>query len=338
MINIKPLNLFYQEPDLDRWFKYDRYPRKIFRRLIRGKQKPGGVMIVALNLMAGLDQLKIPYRLNDYKYIRKHPEELACIIGKPQLLFEKEWKNPILFGAGIFSHPVECPDLFEKYPQVKHLLVPGEWMRKMFEPYYAEQVSAWPTGIDTNKWKPAADGQVFDFLIYNKIRWNYNHFEETLLKPIKQSLDNNYISYHTIRYGNYTPKELAAKLKISKAVIFLCEHETQGIAYQQILSCNIPVLAWDRGGFWKDPFYFPHKIKYQPVSSVPYWDERCGLKFKDHSEFEPQVNTFLELLKSNQFSPRQYILENLSLEICAQRYLDIYNRVLEELNLQIHQV
>ena len=97
------------------------------------------------------------------------------------------------------------------------------------------------------------------------------------------------------------------------------------------------MLAWDRGGFWKDPFYFPHKIKYQPVSSVPYWDKRCGLKFKDHLEFEPKVNSFLELLKSNQFNPRQYILENLSLEICAQKYLDIYNKVLEELNLKTYQ-
>ena len=28
----QPLNLFYQEPMLDRWVPYDRYPRKLIRK------------------------------------------------------------------------------------------------------------------------------------------------------------------------------------------------------------------------------------------------------------------------------------------------------------------
>jgi hypothetical protein len=328
------LNIFYQEPEVDRWFKYDRYPRRIIRRLIRGKQRPGGVMMVAINLLAGLERLNIPYRFNDYTYIKKHPKEIACIVGKPHLLFEKEWKNPILFGAGIFSHPIECPALFKKYPHVKHLLVPGDWMLKMFEPYYGEKVTAWPTGIDTEKWKPVDDQKIFDFLIYDKIRWfnNYENYEASLLNPIKAYLDIKGLTHHTIHYGDYQPGDLSEKLKKSKAVIFLCEHESQGIAYQQILSCSIPIFAWDRGGFWQDPYYYPHKVQYQPVTSVPYWDERCGLKFRDHKEFEQKLDIFLELLNTHQFNPRQYILENLTLEICAQKYLDIYNKVSEELN------
>src|SRR6202012_1312204 len=97
MKDIKLLNIFYEEPDPDRWFKYDRYPRKIIRRIIRGKQRPGGVAMVAINLLKGLDKLGISYRFNDFKYARKHPEEMVCIIGKPHLLFEMKWKNPIIF-------------------------------------------------------------------------------------------------------------------------------------------------------------------------------------------------------------------------------------------------
>ena len=328
----KPLNIFYAEPDGDRWFKYDRYPRNLIRKFIRKPNRPGGVMMVALNLMAGLEKIKIPYRFNDYHYIKKHPEELVGIIGKPHLLFERKWPNPILLGAGIFSHPIDYPDLFEKYPQVKHLLVPGEWMRKMFRPYYGDKVSSWPTGIDTEKWKPTEESKVFDFLIYDKILWHYNHFDKSILEPIKQKLESKNLRYHTIRYGNYQPKDLFKKLEMSKAVIFLCEHETQGIAYQQILSCNIPILAWNQGGFWQDPSYYPHKVKYSPVSSIPYWDERCGLKFRTQSEFLQKLNEFEELSKMKQFNPRHYILENLTLEICAQKYVDIYNKVSEEVN------
>ena len=332
-MSLKPLNLFYAEPDSDRWIRFDRYPRRLIRTLLRGKEKPGGVMMVALNLMKGLDQLGISYRFNDFAYIQKHPKELACIIGKPQLLFDREWKNPILFGAGIYSHPIECPDLFMKYPNLKHCLVPGDWMVSMFKPYFGNKVSAWPTGIDTEKWVPSEKVKEFDFLIYNKIRWEYNSMEIKLIDPIKKVLQKRSLSFQEIRYGKYQPEELQEKLRTSKAVIFLCEHETQGIAYQQILSCNIPILAWDRGGFWQDPYYYPDKVQYQPVSSVPYWDDRCGLKFMNFEDFEEKLVAFLGFLKINSFNPRQYILENLSLEICAQKYLDIYHEVSKQLLL-----
>jgi len=327
---VKPLNLFYEEPDADRWFKFDRYPRRIIRRLVRGKQKPGGVMIISINLMKGLDKIGVPYRFNDYSYIKKHPDEIACIIGKPQLLFDKKWGNPILLGAGIYSHPIECPDLFKRYPNVRRLLVPGKWMQQMFVPYYGDKVKVWPVGIDTDYWQPFHGEKKFDFLIYDKIRWEHGKYKAELIGPLTKMLDQKNIAYQFIRYGNYDHDELVDKLKNSKAVIFLCEHETQGLAYQQILATGTPILAWDRGGYWQDPYYYPHKVKYQPVSSVPYWDERCGIKFKSINEFEAKVAVFLDSIED--FKPRDYILENLTLEICAEKYLQIFRELEGEIS------
>jgi hypothetical protein len=326
---VRPLNIFYEEPDPDRWFKYDHYLRKIIRRILRGKQRPGGVMMIAINLMKGLDKIGIPYRFNDYNHIKKHPEEIACIIGKPQLLFERKWENPIILGAGIYSHPIECPDLFKRYPNVKRFLVPGEWMRKMCEPWYHDKVTAWPVGIDTTYWRPQTNVKTFDFLIYDKIRWQYQQQKVELVDPLVDILDRQSISYQFIKYGNYSHQELMDKLKVSKAVIFLCEHETQGSAYQQILATNTPILAWDRGGYWQDPYYYPEKVKYEPVSSVPYWDERCGRKFSGASDFNVELKEFL--LKLDEFAPRNYILENLTIEGCAEKYLEIYHQIEREL-------
>jgi hypothetical protein len=330
MSTIKPLNLFYKEPEHDdRWFKYDRYPRKIIRRIIRGKERPGGVMMIAINLMKGLDKIGVTYRFNDFAYIKKHPEEIACIIGKHELLFDRKWKNPIILGAGIYSHPIECPNLFELYPNVKRFLVPGEWMRDMCRPLYGEKALSWPVGIDTEKWRPNNAEKEFDFLIYDKIRWEYDKMEKELINPIVKTLNEQNFSYQFIRYGKYTHEELMSKLKNSKAVIFLCEHETQGSAYQQILSTNTPILAWDRGGYWQDPYYYPHKVQYQPVSSVPYWDDRCGIKFAGAADFRDKLSVFLN--STNDFSPRDYILENLTLEICAEKYLQIFREVEREI-------
>jgi glycosyltransferase involved in cell wall biosynthesis len=294
--------------------------------MFRGSPRPGGQMMVYLNLVKGLDKIGVPYRVNRFDYIKKHSKELACIIGKPQVLFDNEWKNPVLFGASVFSHPIDCPDLFEKYP-VRKILVPGEWMRKMCEPYYSNDVQAWPVGIDTDYWKPTSITKDIDILIYDKVRWNHSLYEADLIIPIRRSLQESRVSFEDIRYGHYNPEQLFHKVQRAKAAIFLCEHETQGLAYQQILAAGVPILAWDRGGYWQDPSYYPHKVKYQEVSSVPYWDERCGMKFKNIREFPAVFEAFWEKMRSDQFAPREYIMENLTLEKCANTYIDIVNSV-----------
>jgi len=325
-----PLNLFYKEPDPDRWFKFDRYPRRIIRRIWRGKERPGGVMLIAISLMKGLDRLGIAYRFNDFSYIKKHPAEIACIIGKPQVLFNRPWKNPVIFGAGVYSHPIECPDLLTRYPHVKRFLVPGEWMRKMCAPYYGDKVLAWPAGIDTLSWCPSPlVEKEFDFLIYDKKIWASQLNDHELLDIITKTLDEKQLKYQLICYGSYTEAELKSKLANSKAVIFLSVHETQGQAYQQILATNTPILAWNRGGYWQDPAYYPHRVKYQPVSSVPYWDERCGLQFTAADEFSAQLALFLE--QRELFAPRQYILDNLTLEKSAAMYCAIVEQLKKEM-------
>lgn len=324
------LNIFYEEPNPDRWFKYDHYIRNIIRRIIRGKQRPGGQMMVAINLLKGLEKIDIPYRFNDYAYAKSNPDQLVCIIGKPHLVFEKRLKNPIVFGASVFSHPLACPDFFKKYPNVKKMLIPGDWMRNMFSTFYDPQkLVSWPVGIDTYVWNESPnDVESVDFLIYDKIRWERDKYVPEILDPIKLLLHERGYTYDLIRYGFYKPDDLVDKLKKSKAVIFLCEHETQGIAYQQILSTNTPILAWDRGGFWQDPDYYPEKVKYEgQVSSVPYWDDTCGTKFETINDFETSLLLFLEKAKCHKFSPRNFILEHLTLEKCAKQFYDIVTQI-----------
>lgn len=295
------------------------------RRLVRGKRRPGGQERVFLNLCAGLDKIGVAYRVNDYRHIRSHPEELACIIGKPHLLDKIRWQNPILFGAATFSHPIEQPDFFQRYRNVKKILVPGEWMREMWiEHYSAEMVQAWPVGIDTETWRPVAGRKsegLSDFLIYDKVRWEHERYEAELLDPIRSKLSSAGFTMREMRYGHYEEHQFHQMLQEVRAMIFLCEHETQGIAYQQALSAGAPILAWDRGGFWQDPVFYPDKVKYQPVSSVPYWDSRCGLRFAGLKDFESALEQFVARLDSNSFNPREFILENLTLEKCAADYV-----------------
>jgi hypothetical protein len=190
----------------------------------------------------------------------------------------------------------------------------------MWEPYYGEAVGVWPVGIDTEFWKWDRDIQKrYDFLIYDKVRWEHEKYEASLIEPIRQELRRRGFTYSEIRYGYYEEEIFREELRNCRAMIFLCEHETQGIAYQQALACGVPILAWDRGGYWQDPAFYPHQVKFGPVTSVPYWDERCGRRFSHLAEFPEELSEFWAKLSN--YSPRDYILQNLTLEICARKYL-----------------
>jgi hypothetical protein len=179
------INLFYVEPDPDRWFFGDRFFRKVIRKTIRGSRSPSGQERIFLNLKKGLRQLGVPFRENNFAYARKNPEDPVGIIGKPHVLDMVEWKNPILFGAAVMSHPIDDPNLLQRRP-IRKILVPGEWMRKMCEPYWGEKVEAWPVGIDTDLWRPAPEvNKEFEFLIYDKVRWEHDRYEKELIEPIR---------------------------------------------------------------------------------------------------------------------------------------------------------
>jgi hypothetical protein len=327
---MKPINLFYEEPDSDRWLPFDRHPRRIIRRLVRGKSKPGGVMRWFLNLRKGLDLLGIEYRVNDYQALRRSPGSWACVVGKPHVIEKIPSDHPIAYGPGISSHPYE--DNFWGKADIQLMLISCDWLKKMYDRDLPVSIptAVWPAGIETDLWLPSSSRQsTKSFLVYDKIRWQREHYEENLLQPILNQLKATDIEIEYLRYGFYEEDDYRTILQKVSGLIFLCEHETQGFAYLQALSCGVPILAWDRGGFWQDPAYFPHKVKFEPVSSVPYWDDRCGIKFKDISEFPHKLDEFIEKVDTRQFTPRDYIMENLTLEKCAQDYVNILNSIVK---------
>jgi glycosyltransferase involved in cell wall biosynthesis len=322
-----PLNLFYAEPDGDRWLPFDRFPRRLVRRIVRGKRRPGGQERVFLNLKAGLDRLGVQYRENDYRHARRHSQELCCVLGKRHVLDDEPWRNPLVVGPCMHDHPLDDPDLIKRR-DVRRILVPGPWMREMCRPAWGDLVQSWPVGIDTERWQPQPGGpKSIDVLLYRKIRWDHARRETELVEPIRRELARHNLHVSELIYGRYDPEEFRRRLQASRAMVFVCEHETQGIAYQEALACGVPLLAWDHAGEWLDPNFHPHRVRFAPISSVPYFDPRCGLKFRDAAEFAAKLPDFLSRVRTGAFAPRDYILENLTLEKCAAQFIEIVRAV-----------
>ena len=63
--------------------------------------------------------------------------------------------------------------------------------------------------------------------------------------------------------------------------------------------------------------------QFGPVSSMPYWDERCGVKFSDASDLGAAFETFWQGVEAGRFAPREMILQRLGLEDRARAYLKV---------------
>jgi hypothetical protein len=107
-------------------------------------------------------------------------------------------------------------------------------------------------------------------------------------------------------------------------MLFICENETQGIAYNEALSMGVPILAWNSRR-WLDPNRHAHGLSQAPASSIPYWDGRCGEEFFNKSAFIPALDRFFDQLRRNAYRPRDYVMDNLTLEKCARDYLVLLN-------------
>jgi hypothetical protein len=314
--------LYYRvEPMKDRWFPSDRIPRRIVRKLLRGKPRLGGVDKVFANLCLGLDQLKVPYVVN-LPFSELTKDDRVGVLGRGRYALEGyDRSSPIVAGVGLMTHPSEWPDLCDRYPIARYLQH-SEWANDVYKPYFGDRCGIWPVGIDTRKWKPLDGKKDIDFLLYNKVRWDYANYEANLVQPIRELLNRRGLKFREIRYGSYAERDYQQLLARSRSMIFLCEHESQGLAYQECLSSDVPVLAWDQGKML-DPQRFVWGAPDVSASSVPYFDIRCGEKFGSIRQFGAQLDLFLERVRHGDLRPRKYILENLTLDRCAARFLKI---------------
>ena len=319
------LCLYYlPEPERDRWVPGDRFVRPVVRRILRGQPRPGGLDKVFINLRLGLDRLGLPYTVN-LPFRKLHPTDRVAVLGCGRYCLDGyNQPNPIVAGIGLMTHPSEWPTLCTDFPVVRYLQH-SAWCDAVYRPYFGEHCAIWPVGIDTNRWQPrAASPKTTDFLLYDKIHWARETRETELLVPIRATLAQLGCTHETLRYGAYEPGAFQAALSRCRAMIFLSAHESQGIAAQEAMSCGVPLLAWDPG-FVEDPDRFKWGQPVIPATSVPYFDARCGLKFRDPTEFATQLPAFLARLREGRFAPRDYILESLTLEKSARQFVDLIN-------------
>jgi glycosyltransferase involved in cell wall biosynthesis len=318
------LCLYYRTPpETDRWVPGDRWVRPLARRVIRGKPRPGGIDKVFHNLCLGLDRLGVEYSVNlPFKELKS--DDRVGVLGRGRYSLQGyDRTNPIVAGIALMTHPSEWPTLCQDYP-VKCYLQHSSWANDIYQRYFGDRCRIWPVGIDTDSWLPNVDNHKdIDLLVYDKVMWNREVTKQPLFAVIDEFASRRKLVVKSVVYGSYTEREYRSLLGRSRGMIFLCEHESQGLAYQECLSSGVPVLAWDQGRCL-DPNRFAWGQPNISATSVPYFDGRCGERFEGLRDFDDKLSVFMGKLDASEYSPRDFVMENLTLRGCASRFLSFF--------------
>jgi len=262
---------------------------------------------VVRNFIKSLEQENVPYSINKDKYkfnflmqyehdiaYQKHEklEHESCFIG-PQWTW-----NPL------------SNFLFENPQYYNKLIVPSDWVRDLVIDkcgLSSDKIISWPVGIEIPSRKKDIE---IDCLVYFKRR------SKEELSLVENFLKSKGVTYKIIQYGSYTEKEFLDICNKVKYCFLLNGTESQGIAVQEIMASNTPLLVWDltewtdRGDEWRCP-----------ATSIPYWGSECGEVFYHYSELEDAFVKFQSSL--DDYTSQKYIEENLSLKKSLEKFLKI---------------
>jgi len=203
----------------------------------------------------------------------------------------------------IYIQPSEWVIKMWSSRQILGSLLPGKICGKIF-----------PFPVNTDKFNDLGKERSKVFVYYKRRKP-----EE--LKYIETFLNNKNIEYKIFDYvKRYSEEDYLNYLQESKYGIIVDAHESQGFAIEEALSCNVPLLVWNTRYMSQE-----YGGNYDKISctTIPYWDERCGEYFYEQDEFINKYNNFMN--KINLYKPREYILENLSIEMCSDRFKELIN-------------
>lgn len=247
-----------------------------------------------VHVLAGVDTLKQAIDLKKRGVITK-------LTAGPNIVVFADENNSIIADTNI--------DLY---------LQPSQWATDLhieIEPRLKGRCVAWPSGIDITKFNPNAKikDEVSNVLIYHKAESDqFCHRIECILK--KYGYNPIVLKYHKYEWDEYI--EILNKCLFS---ICISRQESQGIFLTEIWAMDVPTLCYDPHYYvWDEPY---HKEVIGNISTCPYLCEKTGLRWIEISELEKIIQNIPEII--SQFEPRKWVMENMTDEICAKKFLKI---------------
>ena len=271
-------------------------PAAVFSSLEGGLKGIGGNFVVNRQLTVPIESACVLSGVKTLKWaiVQKRLGKIKKIIAGPTVALPKE------AGGIIFNDAI---DLF---------LVPSSWVTDFcdsFRPGFKRKIRVWAAGVKT---------EVLDIgtpratcVVYKK------NVDSATFGGVLEVLGRRGIIVEVLEYGRYTRAEYLKKLAKARFLVFLSQSESQGIALNEAWMMDVPTLVWN-GSFVNLPDYV-----WPGGSPAPYLTQECGMFFSGIPDLPAKLELFLTKLPA--FRPRAYHLQNFTLRLAAQNFMDIIN-------------
>ena len=275
-----------------------------------------GPTTVRVNLLKGLEKIGQPYFFNPpvgkvtrLVGVLSNPAALRWAIGAK----ERGRIRWLIAGPNLVVTPDEHAGILN-HPAIDLVVTPSKWVSQCYAaiaPGLSDKLVEWSAGVDENYWCPSSDqsaSKKLDFLIFAKLQ---SPSSEYMIHEIGSELANRGFSFSQLRYGTFQQGEYRSLLRASRALLYLSESESQGLALFEAWACDVPTLVWDR------KYWDWHGYRCE-ASSAPYLSAQCGLSFHDLSAFFEKLDSFVVTLPT--FRPRDYIRSRFTQAQAAYSY------------------
>lgn len=302
-------------------------------------RKYGGHQGVTRSLVEGLEKIGF----DEFNYGPENEEEIAehvhVLAGVGTLQYAIELKNrgkikTLTAGPNIVVFPDEYDALITNQ-SIEKYLTPSDWNKRLFlemAPCLEGRLFSWPAGVDTEYFKPdekmVRNNTVIVYHKFESDQFRYRvccelrkyGFEPVVFKYGGRPLEFYQGNGASQEIEKYDVNKFREALNHACFAVVISDQESQGIALAEMWSMDVPTICFD-------PHYYMWEWEGRlierdgDISSCPYLSEQTGMRF---SSFE-ELGHILDGLSVDykRFSPREWVLANMSDEVCARKFLEL---------------
>ena len=271
----------------------------------------GGHPSVTRSLVEGLQAIGASFNYNPKKK-RDLGKDVVVLSGVRTLKQAIKLKRlgvieRIFAGPNIVVRSIDHDSIIAS-PEVDYVITPSEWVSKAYieeVPSLATKCIEWAAGVDTEFWNPNPNIERTHVIIFTKPQIG----PIPDVAPYAKYLESSGYLVDLVEYGSFTQEEYRRKLNRAKFLVGFVASESQGIAWAEAWSMDVPTFIW-RGN--KNNIQ-GHTFSTSPA---PYLSGATGLFFENFQSF---TNFFpFQGRLSYVFAPRQWISSWLNDEISAK--------------------
>jgi hypothetical protein len=311
-----PIGNFFYSENLIKLLRFIRnmffQPQKNFN-----KSKYRGHQAVTRSLIEGLKKKNLNYSYNPIskKNISKNLVVLSNVKALKQAieLKKKGIVNKIFAGPNLVVFSSDHNYILTN-DAIDFVITPCNLIADLYiedSPCLKGKIFSWPAGVDTNFWQPNKLNKN-QILIFNKQTKGPVGPVEPYIKYLLEQKFNVKI----LNYGEFNHQKYLNELQNSIIMIGFVTDESQGIAWTEAWSCNVPTLLLRND-------YNEYEGKRYKCSTAPYLCEENGLFFTDIEDFKMKLFYMIDHI--NKFQPRTWVLNNMSDEYCATTLYNFVN-------------